>query len=137
MTIKYLPHTADIRMSIEADSLATLFDLSLKGMAEILKEGGCDTDSLADFRETLYMEAPDTTCLLIDFLSEALSLSYVHKSIFCHLQIISLTDRSVRAEIIGHSIDSYDEEIKAVTYHEAAVNENEPGKWQTVIVFDI
>ena len=137
MTIKYLPHTADIRMSIEAVSLPSLFSLSLKGMAEILKDNGCEQHISSTLKETISLEATDTTCLLIDFLSEALSLSYIHKSIFCHANIVELSENHIQAVISGFEIDTYDEEIKAVTYHEAAVIKNEVGNWHTIIVFDI
>ncbi len=137
MNIKYLPHTADIRMFIEAASLSLLLIQGLKGMAEILVEKGCYENMEFTVRETISLDATDTTCLLIDFLSEALSLSYVHRAIFCHLDIIELSDRNIHAELSGGDVHTYDEEIKAVTYHEAAVIQDEHGNWQTTIVFDI
>jgi len=42
MSIKYLSHTADIRMLIEAENLQDLFALGVKGMNNILKEAFCD-----------------------------------------------------------------------------------------------
>jgi SHS2 domain-containing protein len=42
MKIKYLPHTADIRMFIEEETLQKLFKAGVKGMANILKENICD-----------------------------------------------------------------------------------------------
>ena len=137
MNIKYLPHTADIRMRIEAADLPLLFSHGLKGMAEILVENGCHKNIAFTLRETISLDATDTTCLLIDFFPEALSLSYVHRAIFCHLDIIKLSDRYIHAEVSGTDIKSYDEEIKAVTYHEAAVVQDHTGRWQTTIVFDI
>lgn len=137
MNIKYLPHTADIRMRIEAAELPLLFSHGLKGMAEILVENGCHKNIECTVRETISLDAADTTCLLIDFLSEALSLSYVHRAIFCQLDIIKLSDSYIHAEISGTDIHTYDEEIKAVTYHEAAVIQDDNGRWQTTIVFDI
>lgn len=137
MKIQYLPHTADIRMSIEASSLSELFGLSLKGMANIIKEDFCRDNSDHGLRLDIRVDAPDRTCLLIDFLSEVLSLSYVHKAVFCEADFIEISDYSLHAEIAGSQIETYDEEIKAVTYHEAAVEQSVSGNWQTIIVFDI
>ena len=35
------------------------------------------------------------------------------------------------------AVDAFDEDIKAVTYHEANIEENEEGVLQTTIIFDI
>ncbi len=37
----------------------------------------------------------------------------------------------------GFAVSSLDEDIKAVTYHEAEVKETEDRKWETMIVLDI
>lgn len=137
MKIQYLPHTADIRMSIEASNLPELFGLSLRGMANIIKEDFCEAKSHHHLRLELSVDAPDRTCLLIDFLSEVLSLCYVHKAVFCEVDFIELSENLLNAKIAGTQIETYDEEIKAVTYHEAAVEQNVLGNWQTIVVFDI
>lgn len=41
MKIRYLPHTADIRMHIEGENLRDLFAAGLQGMTEFLEEGFC------------------------------------------------------------------------------------------------
>lgn len=138
MKFEYLPHTADIRMRIEADSLPLLFKAGLNGMNHILKEKHCVDDQKRDLRRNLTITALDVTCLLIDFLSDVLTLSYTEKSVFCDLSIVEFSEKSISVEISGTAVkDGFNEEIKAVTYHEAAVSQNEKGLWETMVVFDI
>jgi len=37
-TIEYIPHIADLRVRLEADTLEELFEAGLKGMSNILKK---------------------------------------------------------------------------------------------------
>lgn len=138
MKFEFLPHTADIRMRIEAETLPQLFQAGLRGMSQILKEEHCLGDQKQDLRRVFAINATDVTCLLIDFLSEVLTLSYTEKSVFCELNFVDFSEKLISAEISGTAIpDGFDEEIKAVTYHEAAVTQNADGLWETIVVFDI
>ena len=138
MKFEFLPHTADIRMRIEAETLPLLFQAGLRGMSHILKEDYCPNEQKRNLRRVFAINAADITCLLIDFLSEVLTLSYTEKSVFCDLNFVDFSEKLISAEISGSAVaDGFDEEIKAVTYHEAAVTKNNEGLWETVVVFDI
>ena len=137
MNIKYLSHTADIRMKIQGSDLIELFQAGIIGMGNILKDGFCDKKAPATIKLKIELIAADSTCLLIDFLSEILSSSYVEKAIFCEVDFLRLTPGKMKAEIHGVRVENFDEEIKAVTYHEADVHCNEKGYWETVVIFDI
>ena len=137
MKFEFLPHTADIRMKIEAETLPQLFNAGLKGMSEILKENHCSQNNEIKIRKITTIKASDVTCLLIDFLSEVLTYSYTENAIFCELNFMEFSEQLLSAEILGSPVDAFSEEIKAVTYHEAAVNRNSSELWETVVVFDI
>ncbi len=138
MKFEYLPHTADVRMRIEAETLPLLFEAGLRGMSHILKEDYCINEQKRNLRRVFAISAADVTCLLIDFLSEVLTLSYTEKSVFCDLNFVDFSEKLISAEISGSVVpDGFDEEIKAVTYHEAAVTKNTEGLWETLVVFDI
>ncbi|GGD40709.1 archease [Muriicola marianensis] len=136
MWIEYLPHTADIRMKIRGKTLETLFRNGIIGMGHILKEGFCEKRMSSDLSLKIHVESSDTTCLLVDFLSEVLSASYTEKSIFCKVDFLTLDSSEILAEIHGMRVEVFEEEIKAVTYHEADVHKCE-GLWESVVVFDI
>ena len=137
MKIQYLSHTADIRMNIEASTLQELFIAGTRGMNAILKEGFCDQNNLFEKKASIEIQSSDYTCLLIDFLSEVLSISYTEKSIYCKVRILKFSKYKIIAEVLGKTIDHFEEEIKAVTYHEANVQKRNDNQWETCIIFDI
>jgi SHS2 domain-containing protein len=79
----------------------------------------------------------DTTCLLVDYLSDVLTLSYTEKAVFCAVNFHKLEETSLSARIYGRAVEGFDEEIKAVTYHGANVRQNQKKQWETCIIFDI
>ena len=138
MSIKYLPHTADIRMELVGKSIQELYTLAVKGMCDILKKDFCAQTNTFNKKAIIETRASDYTNLLIDFLSEVLSNSYVEKSIFCKVNILELSEFKIKAEVIGSKVEMFDEEIKAVTYHEANLYRDEENQlWKTCIIFDI
>ena len=137
MNIKYLAHTADVRMVITAQTLYELFEFSLKGMSNILKTDACLNANSENHKSVIEIQASDMTNLLIDFLSEVLSISYVNNVIYCEIKFSELSASKITAEVSGQKIDRFDEEIKAVTYHEANITENVQGNWTVTIILDI
>ncbi len=137
MSIAYLSHTADIRMLVKAKTLEGLFRDAVKGMGNILKDDFCEQSHKVDYIEMIEVQATDYTNLLIDFLSEVLSHSYIEHIVFWDIEIIKLSEFKIKAKLSGTQVDSYDEDIKAVTYHEANVIKSKQGLWETYIIFDI
>lgn len=134
---EFLPHTADIRMHVEASSPAELFEAALQGMNTILDTSPNKGAGTAEMEYTCQLTSPDLTALLIDFLSDVLTASYESKAIFDTLHIHALTETTLRAIVRGYSVGQFDEDIKAVTYHEAEVIRNAKGNWETIVIFDI
>ncbi len=137
MKIEYLPHTADIRMRVIAASIPDLFTAAMRGMSDVLSETSCEEPIISDNHQELSLQSRDLTCLLVDFLSEVLTLSYTEKCVFCELEIREQSPEFLKARIGGKPVDGFTEEIKAVTYHEAEVVQNDDGLWFTNVVFDI
>lgn len=137
MKIEYLPHTADIRMLIEGETLQRLFVAGIKGMGNILKEGICDHTSEFDHKKVIKTISNDNTNLLVDFLSDVLSHCYANKAVYCKLDLLSFKKYEITANVFGVPVNQFDEEIKAVTYHEAQIKKNKNNQWETCIIFDI
>ena len=53
------------------------------------------------------------------------------------MHILSFTRQTIIADISGIPVNEFDEEIKAVTYHEAHVSKINDKQWETYIIFDI
>lgn len=134
---KFLSHTADIRLKVSAETLPRLFELCLNSMNRLLIRDFDKRKYTSDISKKIHLESADRTSLLIDFLSEVLTLSHVSKAVFFEMSIESITDNKITAVLDGTIMNSFDEDIKAVTYHEADVRLNENGDWETILIFDI
>jgi len=136
-TIRHESHTADVQIMVKTDTLEELFEGALEGMNRILKKNIplVNIDQVEQFE--IEISSPDNTSLLIDFLSEVLTVSYEKRRIFSGLKILELKASRIKARVYGMPVKSFDEDIKAVTYHMAKVEKNSAGKWQTRIIFDI
>lgn len=132
-----IPHTADVRLWVEASSMDELIRGALMGMGEILRCGVCDPGKILDVTEKVEVGSVDAPSLLIDFLNEALALEEEEYAVFCDVQFESLSDRALRATISGAHVDGFAREIKAVTYHGSAITTNDKGNLETTVLFDI
>jgi SHS2 domain-containing protein len=132
---KLIEHTADVRLYVEGSSYEELFLAALNGMAHIIRSHTCPSHS--NITIDVHIVASDITTLLIDFLSNALTHTQTEKLLFCDAVFVKLTDTFLDARLNGHKIDRFDEDIKAVTYHETEVKKNNRGNYETIIVFDI
>lgn len=125
-------------MGLEGESLQDIYILAVKGMGDILKKDFCIQTNKISKDVIVEIQASDYTNLLIDFLSDVLSMSYIEKTIFCKVNILEFSEYKIKAEIKGYDVQMFDEEIKAVTYHEANVHLDEEDElWKTCIIFDI
>lgn len=132
-----LTHTADVRVRVTSETLPGLFQLGMQSLNQLLKPDFDSKKHKATIAESVQLESMDTTTLLIDFLSEVLTLSQVQKAIFFDFTINKMTDFKLTGILKGTAVDDFSEDVKAVTYHEAEVKVNDNGDWETVIIFDI
>jgi SHS2 domain-containing protein len=128
-------HTADIGLKITADSQADLFAGALEGMNRVIKKENLPA-RVEPVAKVITVNAPDITALLIDFLSEVLSYAQEEKAIFKKVKFSELGDKKLKAEITGTRVGSFDEDIKAVTYYRAKIEEKD-GRWKARLIFDI
>lgn len=135
MAHKVFSHTADLRLKATGTTKEELFSEALKGMTKIMKKDAFGKPLSVSRR--FFVEAPDITSLLIDFLNQALSLSQIHREAHTEVFFNYFSDTRCEAEIRGIPVEHFDEDIKAATYHEADIKQNKKGEWGTVIIFDI
>ncbi|MBU1159662.1 archease [Patescibacteria group bacterium] len=133
---KILPHTADVRLRVTGETLKDLFEQAVLGMARILSKTKFNLKS-QNLNLKIKVDANNPTVLLIDFLSEVLTASCEEKAIFTKVNFLKISETEVETEIFGTKVDSFDEDIKAVTYHEAKIIKNKKGDLETTILFDI
>jgi SHS2 domain-containing protein len=128
-----IPHTADVRARVTAASLEELFRDAVYALnAAMHAQGGATRVQ----RTISVHDSADRTALLVDFLNEVLHRAHVGAERFEEVTFTRLDEHSVGAELTGFTPASFDEDVKAVTYHEAEVRLEEE-TWTTMLVFDI
>lgn len=133
MPYKLHEHTADIRLEAAGESLAGLFGETMKAMNAV----SCPGFSSEMVERRVEVSSPDILSLLVDFLNEIVFLGQVHHEAYEELQTVAVTETHFKGVIKGRKIISMEEEIKAVTLHEASVRQTEKGTWLANLVLDI
>jgi SHS2 domain-containing protein len=135
MSYKVLGHTADVRLVVKAATFGELITESVKGLMHILQKARISKKpSVVRF---VSLSSGDKTSLLVDFLNEVLTRAQTYKEIYTNVILKKISDTSLEAELSGVPVQEFEEDIKAVTYHEAAVQQDANGKWHTTLVLDI
>ena len=132
-----LEHTSDIAIQAEGYSLKEVFSSALWQMNQVLLPDYCLEADHYDCTFRIYLRGEDPTVLLVDFLSEALALTYIQKALFCRVTFEVLTRRELVGDLYGRWYGQLANEIKAVTFHGAHLRQGPFGKWETPILFDL
>lgn len=137
MPIKFLQHTADIKMQVTGQDLPELFGEAVKGMFKVMK---CTVEGVfkppSPPSRTITIISNDLTSLFIDFLSEVLAQSEINDEVYQEVKFKKLTPTELRAELIGRPLKTKALEIKAVTYHQSEVAKIDD-HYEAMVVFDI
>ncbi len=133
---KILEHTADVGIEAEGRTLKEAFENAASGMLSIMIDPG-----KVKVKEcySLQVKGRDEKELLVAFLSELLYKYEVDDILPKRVNISLLTDKELRAEVKGEKIDlkkhTIDTQIKAVTYHQLAIEKDKD--WKIRVIFDI
>lgn len=133
---KILEHTADVGIEARGKTLKEAFQNAASGMLSIMinPEKVLEKESYS-----LKAKGRDEKELLVAFLSELLYKYEVDDILPKRVNISLLTDKELRAEVKGEKIDlkkhTIDTQIKAVTYHQLAIEKNK--NWKIRVIFDI
>lgn len=115
----FLDHTGELRLHVEAATLAALFEQAGRALAELLLEraAGAGLDS----EVVIELQARDTPALLVAWLNELIFLSETRKRVFTELHVLAIDDTRLRARARGIYPESLRTAVKAATLHELAV----------------
>ena len=126
-------HTADWELEAWAPDLPCLLEQAARGMYALsgmrLQSGPAQT-------RTITLHAEDAESLLVRFLNELLWLEEEQGLGFDRFSITIDDQLNLQAELYGFAIAKLGKEIKAVTYHNLAVQTTSQGL-RVKIVFDV
>ena len=126
-------HTADIRIEISANSPEELFADGVRGLMHVMRPQVSGESAIV----TVEVESPDLTALLVDFLNELLLHCHTRGEAFEPESIVLHDHSAIWARLRTNPVIDFEEDVKAVTYHEADVRRAENGLWTTTIVLDV
>lgn len=129
-----IDHTADWALRVWGKDLRSLFENAARGMVSLI-EGNAATDQPAT-HHTFELEALDWEILLVDWLTELLALIEDEGIVFSHIHIQRVDDLKLVAQASGQSGGEFTKVIKAVTFHNLAI-QHTPTGYETVVVFDV
>ena len=127
-----ISHTADAAVRVFGDNKAELFTHAVEGMYHLMGLK-LNEDMGADISK-IELNEDDLETLLVSFLAEI--LISVEKGIGFKEFDIEIDDTSLKGKMGGYPVDSYDIQIKAVTFNELKINK-ENSIFNTIIVFDV
>ncbi|PIU99378.1 hypothetical protein COS59_00075 [Candidatus Wolfebacteria bacterium CG03_land_8_20_14_0_80_36_15] len=135
MKYKILEHKADIKIKIFGKTLEELFKNAALAMAQILKRDPKLRIHPNASKEKMKIKSLGREILLVDFLNEILARSQINKCLY-RVSSFKIQDSSIEAELISYPVESFDEDIKAATYHDLKISQKD-GRFEVVILFDI
>ena len=128
-----LEHKADLKIKVFGRNLEELFINAALAMAE---QQNPTVKKSAQVWEAMEIKSTGLNYLLVDWLNELLFRSDLNQKIYTNFQIERLSKNRLTAKIAGQKINQRRLEIKAATYHQLEVKQ-ENGQWEAVIIFDI
>ena len=135
-----LEHTADLKIRAFGRTKEEVFSNMALGMFETITDPMAIDKSDKVSRE-IEADALDLPALLVDFLSKLLTLSDIGNEIYDRFEVSFMqTDTEtwwLKANVYGYGVKGFKTEIKAVTYNELKLKEDEDGNWVAEVVFDI
>jgi len=128
-----LEHSADLKIRASGRTVEELFLNAMLGMEDFL---GAEIKNKNLKKIKIELKASDLAALLVDFLSEVNYLNEVKKEIYYTVHFVKFSGEELEAELWGYPVLRFKRNIKAVTYHQLAVwQEND--QWLATILFDI
>lgn len=129
-----IEHTADWALQVNAPDLAALFRYAAVGMAGLLAP---DLKSVPlDVTRSLELEAFDAETLLVDWLSELAYWAESEGLVFPQVDLDLVNAAHLAGRVRGGRVPELQKHIKAVTYHNLAIKEQD-GLLTVTIVFDV
>ena len=133
---KFLEHTADAKFQAYGNSMEEAFSNAALAMFSIIT----DTKKInKNIKKEIEIEGKDLKSLLYNFLEELLFLLDTENFLLNKIEKISIKKTrekySLNAAVIGDKADDYETsgDIKAVTYNEMEIEENDKVMVQVVV----
>jgi SHS2 domain-containing protein len=132
-----LGHTSEIGIRLKAASAPALFSCAAQAMFHLVTPVDEAMREEIDQSRTITVVSTDSESLLVDWLNELLYLYETSGVVFRRFTISTWEPTRLEATAAGGRVETPPAmHIKAVTYHQLAVEEKDEA-WQAQVFFDI
>jgi SHS2 domain-containing protein len=128
---RWVEHTAELELEIEAPTREAVFEDSLAALAELVRNGD---GSPAAWE--IALEADDPAMLLVDWLQELIYLGETEGFIPERVASLDLEMHRLAANVEGH-VGEPRPLVKAVTLHRLELRPDSGGGWRARVVLDV
>jgi SHS2 domain-containing protein len=128
---RWVEHTAELELEINAPSQAGVFESALEALAEIAGDGEGPPAT-----HELELEADEPALLLVEWLSELVYLGEAEGFVPERAAALEVRDRRLRARVEGRR-GRPAHLVKAVTLHRLELREDDTVGWRARVVLDV
>lgn len=132
MTYRWVDHTAELELRIEAETPKQVFEDALAAFAELVDGDGGDGDPIT---HELWLTAADRPALLVRWLEELVFLADTELFVPRRVSSLEVGRQEIRARVEGIQ-GSPRPLVKGVTYHGLELARRE-GAWRARLVLDV
>ncbi len=131
MAYRFVEHTAELGLELEASSLEDLLAEAARAFAELVAGSG----SGAPARHVVELEVIEERTIVADWLNELVYLADASGFVPRRLGSFARTRTQIRAEVLGYE-DEPRPLLKAVTYNDLELEDGHGG-WRARVVLDV
>ena len=132
-----IEHTADLAIRVRGDDLVALFVHAARGLFYLLRCRPAERPAESVERD-IELDAQDLETLLVDWLDELLYLSERGAGLcFETLHIHTLDESHLKATVHASGSQTPQRDIKAVTFSDLRIVQQEDGAYETTVTFDV
>jgi SHS2 domain-containing protein len=135
MSFEELPHTADVKIRVHANTTGALFSDACMALMQVMY----GNDRRPGTIKEISLDAPDIESLLSDFLSEVLYITEVDCFVIAKVNV-TIAGLHLKAVLDGELFDplrhNKGTEVKGISYS-GLVIQKEPGGYMLEILFDV
>jgi SHS2 domain-containing protein len=131
---RWLDHTSEVQLQVEAESLAGLAAEAGRALSLLLLHD-MPARPEGPARE-IQVESVDREALLVDWLNEILFLAEVERWVAVEFDVLEISSVHLKASALGVAVEESPALVKAATFHGLAVEER-AGGLQAEVIFDV
>jgi SHS2 domain-containing protein len=130
----FVEHTSEVELRLHAPTLPALFAQAGRALAELML--GDEARGAETIADRVSVTAPDRAALLAAWLDELIFHAETRKAVFTQFQITTLDEGSLTADVMGIAEPVLKTAVKAATFHDLRVAE-EDGRFVATVVLDV